>query len=96
MDFKALECRVKPVKLTQYKIEQEGSNVVKSKKTKEYDYYLCDKCKEKIIMTIKFEDRTGGLLSVPISSSKSLELALCNKCLKKTLKEINKFYKINL
>lgn len=24
MDFKALECRVKPVKLTQYKIEIEG------------------------------------------------------------------------
>lgn len=65
MDFKALECRVKPVKLTQYKIEQEGSNVVKSKKTKEYDYYLCDKCREKIVMTnkndidfVKFDDKT--------------------------------------
>lgn len=95
MNFKVLECRAKPVKLVQYKIEQEGSNVVNSKKKKEYEYYLCDRCKEKIIMTKEYDKRTGGLLSVPISNSKRLELAICNKCLKKTLKEINEFYEKN-
>lgn len=34
MELKALECRVEPVKLTKYKIEQPGSNTVKAKKKK--------------------------------------------------------------
>lgn len=45
MDFRALECRVEPIKQTHYIIEQEGSNTVKAKKKKDYDYYICDNCK---------------------------------------------------
>jgi len=95
MCFKELENRDKPEKFTHYIIEQKGNNVVKTKKKKDYDYYICDRCKEKIIMTKKYDERKGGLLSIPISDSKSLELALCNSCLKPTLKEINKQYKSN-
>lgn len=91
MDFRALECRVEPIKQTHYIIEQEGSNTVKAKKKKDYDYYICDNCKERIVLYKK----QGGILRVPINSYKSLNLALCTKCLKPVLKEINKFYGTN-
>ena len=95
MDFRALECRVEPIKQTHYIIEQEGSNTVKAKKKKDYDYYICDNCKERIVLYKKQSERQGGILRVPINSYKSLNLALCNKCLKPVLKEINKYYKQN-
>lgn len=95
MNLKALECRVKPIKLTNYKIEELGNSTVKTKKKKDYDYYICDNCKEKIILSKKTDERTGGILKVPITSYKMLNLAVCNKCLKPVLKAINKAYKTN-
>lgn len=95
MNLKALECRVKPIKLTNYKIEELGNNTVKTKKKKDYDYYICDYCKEKIILSKKIEDRTGGIVEIPIDSYKRLNLALCNKCLKPVLELINKAYGTN-
>ena len=95
MDLKVLECRIDPVKKTQYSIKEKGNSTVKTKKEKEYDYYICDYCKERIVVTKKQEDRTGGIMSVPITSSKSLNLALCCKCLKPALKEINNHYRTN-
>lgn len=95
MDFRALECRVLPVKQTHYIIEQQGSNIVKTKKKKDYDYYICDNCKEKIILSKKIDERTGGIMKVPINSYKSLNLALCNKCVKPALKAINEAYRTN-
>lgn len=95
MNLKALECRVKPIKLTSYKIEELGNSTVKTKKKKDYDYYICDYCKEKIILSKKIDDRTGGILKVPITSHKMLNLAVCNKCLRPVLKEINDNYRTN-
>lgn len=92
MNFKVLEYRVEPVKLTNYKIEEIGNSTVKTKKKKDYDYYICDNCREKIIISKKIEDRNGGIMKVPINSYKSLNLAICNRCLRPVLKEINKFY----
>lgn len=95
MDFRILECRVAPVKLSHYIIEQQGSNTVKTKKKKDYDYYICDNCKEKIILSKKIDEKTGGIMKVPINSYKSLNLALCNKCVKPVLKAINEAYGTN-
>lgn len=88
-----LEQRINPTKKDYIKVDVSSGAL---KKNKAYDYYECDYCGDKIINTNKAEDRTGGILHVPISSSKSLNLAICNKCLRNTLSEINKKYKINL
>lgn len=95
MDFRVLECRLEPAKLSHYIIEQLGNNTVKTKKKKAYDYYICDNCKERIILSKKINERTGGIMKVPINSYKCLNLALCNKCVKTVLKELNKFYGTN-
>lgn len=96
MNLKVYECRIEPIKLTKYKIEQLGSNTVKSKKKKEYDYYICDYCKEKIILYKNKFDRDGGIAKFPISSHKKMELALHNKCLNPVRKIFNQTYKTNI
>lgn len=95
MDFRVLECRIEPIKQTFYQIEELGNNCVKTKKKKIYDYYICDYCKEKIIITKKITDRMGGIMHVPINSYKDLKLAVCNKCAKPVIKELNDYYNKN-
>lgn len=93
MDFKALECRIAPIKQTHYQIESLGNQCVRTRKKKGYEYYICDNCGERIILSNKkTSERTGGVMHVPISSCKELRLALCNKCAKPTIKKINEFY----
>ena len=60
-----------------------------------YEYYICDYCGDKIILTKKEDERMGGILNTPINDFKVLKLALCSKCLKQALKEINEFYNTN-
>lgn len=95
-NIKLLECRTVPVKLTQYKIEIQGSSTTKSKKTKEYDYYLCDNCGERIIISKKWEQRTGGVIEVRTGYKNRLKLAVCNKCLNDVRKAINEAYNLNI
>lgn len=96
MNLKALECRVEPIKCTKYKIEEPGSNTVKSKKKKEYDYYICDYCKEKIILHKDKIKRNGGIARFPITSYKKITLALHDKCLKPVRKVFNETYNLNV
>lgn len=96
MELKALECRVEPVKCTKYRIEQPGSNTVKSKKKKEYDYYICDYCKESIILYKDRIKRNGGIARFPITSYKKVTLALHDKCLKPVRKIFNDTYGTNV
>ncbi len=95
MDFRVLECRIEPAKLTQYEIEELGNNTTKTKKKKAYDYYICDNCKERIVLSKNINERMGGIMKVPINSYKCLNLALCNKCVKPVLKAINEAYRTN-
>lgn len=76
-------------KYVQYKEEQrEASHLVKYKKEKEYDYYKCDYCKEKIIINKDKTKMTGGTVVFPaaLTQKNDLHLALCNKCLNPVLK----------
>lgn len=95
MNFIALECRKEPAKLNHYKFEMEGNNTVKSKKKIEYKYYMCDYCKEKIIICSKHSEQTGGTKNIRIYGKINLNLALHNKCLKPTLRLINEKYNTN-
>lgn len=95
MNLKALECRIMPIKCTKYIIEQQGSNTVKTKKKKDYDYYICDYCGENIILYKDRSKRSGGTARFSITSYKYITLALHDKCLKETRKIFNKTYNTN-
>lgn len=96
MNLRALECRVEPVKCTKYIFEEIGSNTVKAKKKKDYDYYVCDYCKKTIILYKDRSKRDGGIASFPINSYKKMTLALHNRCLKATRKIFNDTYNLNI
>lgn len=66
-----------------------GSQIVKYKKEKLYDYYECDYCGQEIKILEKRQEMTGGIVTIPLSITKKreLKLVLCNKCLKPLLKE---------
>lgn len=64
MNFRALECRKEPILCKHEIIIEEGSFTTKSKKKTDYTYYICDECKEKIIMHDKKSDRDGGLVTL--------------------------------
>lgn len=96
-DWNKIEAREKPEKLTEYIVESKGNSTVNSIKKKDHDYYRCDYCNDKIILTKnKKEIQTGGLLEIRVKSHIRLNLALCNKCLNAAKKDINEFYKINI
>lgn len=92
LDINNLKYREEPQKYTQMLIKNENSNVVKSERTKLYDYYVCDYCKDKIRLDIKKNERSGGIATIPHSLTKcgELKLALCNKCLIPTIQEIER------
>ena len=95
-DIRNFEARVEPLKQTYYEIEIPGSNTTASKKKRAYDYYLCDNCGEKIIVSENRDKQIGGIVHIPIKSYKKMTLALCNKCLKPVLKAVNEAYGTNL
>lgn len=79
------------VKYTKYKENNEDAkHLVNYKKEKEYDYYLCDYCLKEIKITDKWEERTGGVIELPLELSKrgKVKVAMHNKCLKQFLKEM--------
>lgn len=96
MNFNILECRVAPILLNHEKIIEEGSCTVKAKKKIDYTYYLCDECKEKIIMYDKKSDRDGGIVSFRVDEHKEVKVALHNRCLNKAKKDFNETYNLNI
>lgn len=89
MDYIYLRDRQKIEKHTKYK-ETKTSNVAKSKKDKDYDYFLCDYCAGEIKIKNKKYEMSGGICIIPQSLTKkqSLKVALHNKCLKDAVKEL--------
>ncbi len=83
--------REKPEKRTKYKIINPGvAHLTKTEKKKLYDYYICDFCGDEIKIGGKWEDKTGGIVTLPPSlthESITYKLALCNKCVKSVIKE---------
>lgn len=80
-----------PKYIKEYK-ENNESNVVSTKRTKLYEYYKCDYCKDEIKLNKKRYERSGGIVIFPHSLTKcgKLELVLCNKCLNKAINEFKK------
>lgn len=95
-NIKNFEARVDVPKLIRWKYDELGTNVTKSKKTKLYEYYLCDYCGEQIKIEKDYRKRTGGTVEIPINSFKKLKLALCTKCLKPVLEMVRKEYDIEI
>lgn len=82
--------RENPEKITKYKIIDVGAtHLTKVQKKKEYDYYICDYCGAEIKIADKWEDKTGGIITLPMSLTGIFryKLALCNKCVKLAIKE---------
>ena len=79
-----IERRGKPTKYAEYVDEWRGS------KRKDYDYYICDYCGERIKPIEPKHQRTGGTtkLSYVLTKRSTVEVALCNKCINPTLKEL--------
>lgn len=92
LNIEELKWRKEPTKYKEMQIEYSNCNTVNSKKTKMYDYYICDYCGDKIKLNIKKDERTGGIAIIPHSLTKcgEIKLALCNKCLNKTIKDLEK------
>ncbi len=78
-----IERRGKPEKHTEYTDEW------KARRKKAYDYYICDYCGERIILSEPKHQRTGGTmkLSYVLTKRSTVEVALCNKCVNPVLKE---------
>lgn len=81
------------VKHIKYKdTEDAAKHLVKHKKEKEYEYYICDHCGKEIEIKKEKYKMSGGIVVIPesISKRKDFELALCNKCLNPVLKELER------
>lgn len=89
MDIYKLRTRTEIPKYTKELKENENSNIVKTKRTKLYEYYRCDYCGDEIRLDKKQHKRSGGIVAFPHTLTKKGEitLALCNKCLNKAIKE---------
>ena len=74
-----LKSRAKPS--VHIKYISSGSKVVNDRR-KEYEYYICDYCKEEIIIKEDKIKQAGGTLKF-----RGMELALHNKCLNPAIKE---------
>lgn len=86
----ALKYRCKPEKYTKYEKDTDiATHLTKNKLKRLYDYYKCDFCGGEIKITKKWEERTGGLITLPdtLTKNASIVVALHNKCLKQVIKE---------
>lgn len=67
----------------------ETNHLTNTKKEIEYEYYICDFCKNEIKIQKKLYEQSGGIVSIPasITCKQAIKLALCNGCLNKVLAE---------
>ena len=69
------------------------TEIIKHKKYKpklEYEYYICDYCKQEIKIEKKWKNKTGGIIVLPatITGREPIEIAIHNKCLGLFIKEL--------
>ncbi len=96
IDFKEVERRKSIQINTFFEIQEEGSNTTNGKKTKLYDYYICDNCKAKIPIIKNKEEAIGGRIKTKVNHVQEIELVLCNKCLREGIKQINSYYNLKI
>lgn len=84
--------REKIPKFTKYKDKSAGCHLVNEKPKKLYDYYVCDYCKNEIVIKDKKEQQDGGIAILPNSLTYrgEIQVALHNKCLKHLVKELER------
>ncbi len=89
MDYIYLRNRKKIDKYTKYK-KTKISNLINSKKEKDYEYFLCDYCDEEIPIKNKKHEMSGGICIIPqtVTKKESIKVVLHNKCLINALKEL--------
>lgn len=90
MDINKIRARNEVPKYIKELKKYETSNVVKTHKTKLYEYYKCDYCNSEILLNQKITERSGGLVTFPniLTKKGNITFALCNKCLVPVLKII--------
>lgn len=74
-------------------LDNYATHLTKSKKRKLYDYYECDYCKNKVI--ISDNKKKSGIVIIPstLTKRKPLKLVLCGKCINYVVKEFEEEYK---
>lgn len=97
MLINSIVARGKVIKHIKYKEDDDNiaRHLVKQKKIKKYEYYICDYCGNEIVIRQQNHKMTGGILEIPesITKTRKIELALCNKCLNSALKELENINK---
>lgn len=74
------------------KVKKEfAAHLTNTKKHVEYEYYVCDFCKNEIRIKNKQYEQSGGVVIIPatVTKRKAIKLALCNSCLNKVLAEFD-------
>lgn len=89
MDKHYLKSRTEIPKYTKELKQNESCNVVKTNRTKLYEFYKCDYCGEEIVLNKKQHERSGGIVIFPHTLTRmgNITLALCNKCLNNAINE---------
>ncbi len=84
--MRLIKNRGKVPKYTEFESDKVGHG------KKLYEYFICDYCGDKIILSEPKHQRTGGTvkLSYVLTKSETVEVALCNKCVVLALKEFEK------
>lgn len=64
----------------------------RSRRKKAYDYFICDYCGERIILSEPKNTRAGGTakISYILTKDETVEVALCNKCVNPALNEFER------
>lgn len=85
--FRELVIRDMPEKFIKYK--ENPNHLTNVKKTKLYEYYICDNCGCEIEIKNKWEKSKGGVILLPyiLTHKADIKIAICNKCFKEVLKE---------
>lgn len=89
MNIKEVIDREKPIKHIKYS-SKHTNHLTNEKKEKEYEYYVCDECKKKIVITKNKDESKGGIVNLPKSltkSNKTITVALHNYCLNQVLRQ---------
>lgn len=92
LDITSIKYRKAPLKLTKLHTDEEINNTTNRKKSKLYDYYVCDYCRAEIRLDKRQEERSGGIVILPHSLTKCGEITavLCTKCVKEAMKQLER------
>ena len=72
-------------------VPEEGRHLIKYRKEKDYEYYICDYCGAEIKILENRLQMTGGIDVLPhtITRRGEVKLVTCNKCLLHVVEELD-------